>query len=356
MNRFTDARPPRRGGHVRYLVRSIVFLLVLGTLAGYLAGPLAAGFASSPLLNGAILAVLGFGVAYTFAAMLGALGGARALDRAGQLVEEGRRGGPSRQQVTEQVLGLRPRELGQFLETVYRVVRQGDASATLPYLLDSLATRAEDRRALVRFLTGALILLGLIGTFYGLLITIGGVREVLGGLSLEATADAAALLAGLRERLAVPLGGMALAFSSSLFGLSASLVLAFLELQLFHAQSEVQARAESLVVSNLLPFWQVHPTAGPAPAAPAAPQYLLALIETAGEQLGRVARLLEKLPDREAALERTAEATDRLGTQVGALGKTLERLELDRTEELRREFRLLTRALAEGDGTRAPQA
>jgi len=356
MSRIPEARAPRRGGHARYLVRSVVFLVLLGVTAGFLAGPLSTGFASSPLLNGSILAVLAFGVVYTFVAMFGTLASARALDRAGQLVEEGRRGGPSRQQVTDNILNLRPRELGQFLETVYRVVRQGDANATLPYLLDSLATRAEDRRALVRFLTGALILLGLIGTFYGLLITIGGVREVLGGLSLDAAGDAAALFSGLRERLSVPLGGMALAFSSSLFGLSASLVLAFLELQLFHAQSEVQARTESLVVSNLLPFWQVQAPSAPGAAGPAVPQYVLALLETAGDQLGRVARLLEKLPDRDAAIDRSAEATDRLAGQVAALGKTLERLEVDRTEELRSELRLLTRTLAERDTARAPQA
>jgi hypothetical protein len=164
------------------------------------------------------------------------------------------------------------------------------------------------------------------------------------------------MFAGLRERLAVPLGGMALAFSSSLFGLSASLVVAFLELQLFHAQSEVQARTESLVVSNLLPFWQVQAPLSAQAAGPAVPHYVLALLQTTAEHLERVTLALERVPQREAGLERVVEATERLGAQVGVLGKTLERLEGDRTEELRNELRILTRTLAERDAVRAPQA
>jgi hypothetical protein len=354
MAHLAEPRLAAGDGHTRYLVRSALFLLAVAAVAGVLYQPLLAGFSASPLLNGAILATLAFGVAYTLVAMVGVLATARTLDRAGRTVEEGRRGGTARSQVTDTLVNLRPRELGQFLDTVHRVVRQGEATGTLPYLLDSLATRAEDRRALVRFLTGALIILGLLGTFYGLLITIGGVREVLGGLAGEGATDTTALLASLRERLSVPLGGMALAFSSSLFGLSASLVLAFLELQLFHAQSEVQARTESLVVSSLLPFWQSHaPAVGIAAAGPAIPQYVLALLEGAAERMERLARILEKLPDREAGLERLVEATDRLGAQVAGLGKTLERAEADRTGELRSELRLLTRTVAEREAGRA---
>jgi hypothetical protein len=70
-----------------------------------------------------------------------------------------------------------------FYNKVHRVISHGDAAATLPYLLDSLATRGDDQRALVRYLVGALVLLGLIGTFYGLLLTIAGVRDVISGLS-----------------------------------------------------------------------------------------------------------------------------------------------------------------------------
>jgi len=60
----------------------------------------------------------------------------------------------------------------------------------------------------VRYLVGALVLLGLIGTFYGLLLTIAGVRDVIGGLSVEKAADTMALIANFKERLAAPLGGM----------------------------------------------------------------------------------------------------------------------------------------------------
>ena len=82
---------------------------------------------------------------------------------------------------------------GALLENVGRgwaifCARSIGSSATatpprrLPYLLDSLATRGDDQRALVRYLVGALVLLEAIGTFYGLLLTIAGVRDVIGGL------------------------------------------------------------------------------------------------------------------------------------------------------------------------------
>ena len=148
------------------------------------------------------------------------------------------------------------RTVSDFLHKVHRVIGHGDATATLPYLLDSLATRGDDQRALVRYLVGALVLLGLIGTFYGLLLTIAGVRDVIGGLSTEKAADTMTLIANFKDRLAAPLGGMGTSFSASLFGLLGALALGFLELQLFHAQNDHHAQLEALVVSDLVPLWQ----------------------------------------------------------------------------------------------------
>ena len=111
------------------------------------------------------------------------------------------------------------------------------ASRYLVRCLLFLATRGDDQRALVRYLVGALVLLGLIGTFYGLLLTIAGVRDVIGGLASEQTTDTMTLIAHFKDRLAAPLGGMGTSFSASLFGLLGALALGFLELQLFHAQN-----------------------------------------------------------------------------------------------------------------------
>jgi len=81
---------------------------------------------------------------------------------------------------------------------------------------------------------GLLVFLGLLGTFWGLLQTIGAVGLVVGSLETE-SANFTAMMKQLRTGLDAPLSGMATAFSSSLFGLAGSLILGFLDLQLGQA-------------------------------------------------------------------------------------------------------------------------
>jgi len=102
-------------------------------------------------------------------------------------------------------------------------------------LLDSIATRLDEARDLSRYMTGLLIFLGLLGTFWGLIETVGSVGKVIDGLKVGG--DAGAVFDALKEGLAAPLGGMGISFSSSLFGLAGSLVLGFLDLQTSQAQN-----------------------------------------------------------------------------------------------------------------------
>ena len=102
-------------------------------------------------------------------------------------------------------------------------------------LLDSIATRLDEARDLSRYMTGLLIFLGLLGTFWGLIETVGSVGKVIDGLKVGG--DAGQVFDALKEGLAAPLGGMGISFSSSLFGLAGSLVLGFLDLQTSQAQN-----------------------------------------------------------------------------------------------------------------------
>lgn len=336
------------GGDTRYLLRSILFLVVLGALAYLSRGPLVEGFRANMPLNGTILGILAFGILYGFKALLDVLLVSREAGRATTLVEEAQRGNRPLEHVNEILLGPSMRGLGEFLRTVHRILSKGETSATLPYLLDSAASRGEDRRALVRYLTSALVLLGLIGTFYGLLITIGGVRDVLGNLEAGSDADTVALLAGLKDRLALPLEGMGVAFSSSLFGLLASLILAFLELQLFHAQNDLHARLEGLVVGDLAPLWErqsARPSGSSGPAASAS--YVSALLDTTAERLDRIAGLLESQLEREDGGARVSVQIAGLNEHLDSLRQTLDILERERTSELRNELRLLSRTLTQ---------
>jgi len=102
-------------------------------------------------------------------------------------------------------------------------------------LLDSIATRLDEARDISRYMTGLLVFLGLLGTFWGLIETVGSVGKVIDGLKVGG--DAGAVFDALKEGLAAPLGGMGISFSSSLFGLAGSLVLGFLDLQTSQAQN-----------------------------------------------------------------------------------------------------------------------
>jgi hypothetical protein len=109
------------------------------------------------------------------------------------------------------------------------------ATGAMRSLLDSVASRLEEQRETTRYLVGLLIFLGLLGTFWGLLQTVSTVGNTIGALDTNAS-DNVMLFDQLKEGLAGPLKGMGTAFSASMFGLSGSLILGFLDLQAGHAQ------------------------------------------------------------------------------------------------------------------------
>jgi hypothetical protein len=120
---------------------------------------------------------------------------------------------------------------------------------TMRHLLDSIATRLDEARDISRYMTGLLVFLGLLGTFWGLIETVGSVGRVIDGLKVGG--DAGALFDTLKEGLAAPLGGMGISFSSSLFGLAGSLILGFLDLQSSQAQNRFYTDLEDWLASTV---------------------------------------------------------------------------------------------------------
>jgi uncharacterized protein YneF (UPF0154 family) len=123
-----------------------------------------------------------------------------------------------------------------------RVGRMAMSSQLMRGILDSIATRLDEARDLSRYMTGLLVFLGLLGTFWGLIETVGSVGNVIHGL--KPGGDASSMFDSLREGLAAPLSGMGISFSSSLFGLAGSLVLGFLDLQSSQAQNRFYTELE----------------------------------------------------------------------------------------------------------------
>lgn len=96
---------------------------------------------------------------------------------------------------------------------------------TLSGLMDMVATRFDSARDSIRYITNTLIFLGLLGTFWGLITTLGSFGDLISGLNL----DDADVMTSIQNGLSTPLSGMAIAFTSSLLGLGASLIMGFLD-------------------------------------------------------------------------------------------------------------------------------
>ncbi|POR49920.1 flagellar motor protein MotA [Bosea psychrotolerans] len=214
---------------LRYVVRALLFLALIGFLGYILQGGLATAFMTNPGLNGLILGSLFVGVLIALRELWRLYSEARAATRlaAAPLQAEVRR-----HQVIAPLSGVLP-----------QLDRGSLAPAQASTVLESIAVRLDDGREVLRYLAGLLVFLGLLGTFWGLLDTVSSVGTVI--KSLRTGAEAGVLFDELKAGLAAPLAGMGLSFSSSLFGIAGSLILGFLELQVAQAQRRFRNEIES---------------------------------------------------------------------------------------------------------------
>ncbi len=206
-----------------FLVRMLVFLVLCGLIAFIMHQQILAAFMSNPGLNGLILGVLAIGILLAFRQVL-------RLFPEVAWVNNFRLADPG-------IAVDRPPVLLAPMAAILgdRLGRMAISTPMMRGLLDSIATRLDEARDLSRYMTGLLIFLGLLGTFWGLIETVGSVGKVVE--TLKPNGDAGSVFETLRDGLAAPLGGMGIAFSSSLFGLAGSLVLGFLDLQMSQAQN-----------------------------------------------------------------------------------------------------------------------
>jgi hypothetical protein len=215
--------PPRR-----YLVRMAVFLVLVGFIAFILYRTLWAAFMANPGLNGLILAVTLIGIIL-------------AVRQVWRLFPEVRWVNDLQNETL--LPGDAPRLLAPIAGLVTsRANRASLSVGTTRSLLDAISARLDESRELLRYLAGLLVFLGLLGTFWGLIETVGSVGRVI--QSMRTGADAGVLFDELKSGLAAPLQGMGLSFSASLFGLAGSLIVGFLELQAGQAQTRFYTELE----------------------------------------------------------------------------------------------------------------
>jgi hypothetical protein len=220
-----------------FLVRMLVFLVLGALLVVILNKQIWAAFLANPGLNAIIILVLLIGVILSFRQII-RLFPEIAWVNSFRLADPG--------------LAIeRPPVLLAPMAAILgdHAGRMAISSQTMKSLLDSIATRLDEARDMLRYLTGLLVFLGLLGTFWGLIDTVGSVGGII--KNLKVGGDAGAMFDTLRDGLAAPLGGMGISFSSSLFGLAGSLVLGFLDLQASQAQNRFYTDLEDWLATTV---------------------------------------------------------------------------------------------------------
>ncbi|CAN5357198.1 hypothetical protein BH10PSE11_BH10PSE11_23660 [soil metagenome] len=220
-----------------FLVRMLVFLVLCSLLLVVLYKQIWVAFLANPGLNALIAGVLAIGIILAFRQVI-------RLFPEISWVNSFRISDPGL------AVDRRPTLLAPMAAMLsHRSGRMSISQQTMRHLLDSIATRLDEARDLSRYLTGLLVFLGLLGTFWGLIETVGSIGKVIEGLKVGG--DAGSLFDTLKEGLAAPLAGMGISFSSSLFGLAGSLILGFLDLQSSQAQNRFYTDLEDWLAETV---------------------------------------------------------------------------------------------------------
>ncbi len=307
-----------------------VFLVAVGLLALTAVQPLSNAFMANPTFNGIIFGVLVVGILINFRQVL-------ILEPERKWIEQFRRSDP------ERPISVKPRLLAPMAQMLSRRER-GELTLSplsMRTVLDSIRMRLDESRDISRYMTGVLIFLGLLGTFWGLLITVGAVGSVIDGLQIgagEGPAVFESLKAGLRE----PLSGMGTAFSSSLFGLAGALVLGFLDLQATHAQNRFFNELEEWLSGAT----RLSSGALPGDGEVGVPAYIQALLEHTADNIEQFQKgLVRDQEQRKLGDQRLVAVADQLGKLTDQFrSEAMDRDKLIR--EFHSELRLLNKSLA----------
>lgn len=268
----------------RYLVRMVLFLIAVGAVVFVLHAPLERAFLANPALNGLIAAVAVIGILFSFRQIF-------VLGREATWL-----GAWQKSQLSSTVphVGKPANLLAPLAKMLENRGPRGQLSAAATRaLLDSVGSRLDEARDISRYFIGLMVFLGLLGTFWGLLETIGSVSDTISGLSLGGDENINNLFDKLKGGLQRPLVGMGLAFSSSMLGLSGSLVLGFLDLQAGQAQNRFYNDLEEWLAG----FTRVSGGGGVMEGDQSVPAYVQALLEQTADSLDNLQRTMARGED-----------------------------------------------------------
>ncbi|SFL49200.1 biopolymer transporter ExbB [Shimia aestuarii] len=221
--------------------RQIILMLVVLGLTGllvYVALPrVMPVFIANPYLNGFIAFVFLIGVLACFWQVFSLINSVRWIESFAGLRE-----------------GYEEYQAPQLLAPLAALLRTRGAHSQISAtstrsILDSVATRIDEGREITRYLVNMLIFLGLLGTFYGLATTVPAVVDTIRSLAPQEGEGGVEVFSRLMTGLEAQLGGMGIAFASSLLGLAGSLIVGLLELFAGHGQNRFYRELEEWLSS-----------------------------------------------------------------------------------------------------------
>ncbi len=289
---------------VVFLIRMLVFLLAGAVVAALLSPVLLRAFDNNPMLNSLILLILALGIIWNLRQVLKLAPEVKWLETfqtaRGRLASL-----PSPRLLAPMASMLASRE-AHGRNAPGRLTL---SATSMRSLLDGISSRLDESRELGRYMTGLLIFLGLLGTFWGLLKTIGAVSDVIQNMS-PGSGDITTLFEQLKIGLSKPLAGMGTAFSASMYGLAGALVLGFLDLTAGQAQNRFFNELEEWLAGQTRLGSGVL-AEGDAPV----PVYVQALLEQTAENMEGLQRILSRGEEtRGQAHQATMLLNERLGT------------------------------------------
>ncbi|SET72135.1 biopolymer transporter ExbB [Oceanicella actignis] len=288
---------------IRQIVMMVVVLALVGTGVYFLQGPIQQVFYANPYLNGFIAGVFAVGVLACFwqvTTLIAAVSWLEgfAIDRPGHEFVE-----PPRLLVSLSAL-LRDRR-----------ARAALTATSARSILDTVATRLDEMRDITRYIANLLILIGLLGTFWGLSNVVPGIVDTMRSLSPQDGEGSMEVFNNLMAGLNDQLEGMATAFASSLLGLAGSLVVGLLDLFAGHGQNRFYRELEEWL-SSITRISLAGEEGGAGAGALA-----LELAERSAEQVQELAALMREAEERRAQAEsgvaQLAESVRQLAMRMG---------------------------------------
>ena len=200
-------------------------------------------------------------------------------------------------------------------------------------IFERIVAKLDFDKEVNKYLIILLVFLGLLGTFWGLLVTIDSVGETIGELSIEEENILLTFLS-LKEALKAPLSGMGTAFATSLFGLVASLSLGFIDLQCSKVQNDFLIFVEKTLYNLKKKIRLVQEG-----DKEISQEYLMALLSQIAEGIIKLQDNLERIENSrknlESLIENTVNSITKINDEINIRNNQFQKSEIISIEHLR---------------------